>query len=220
MLDKIRVLIVDDHAILREGIRALLALQKDIEVIGEAGDGQEAIEQVRKLKPDVVLMDIAMPRLGGLEATTEITRGQTKTKVLVLTQYDSKEYILRFLKAGAAGYILKKALGTELAAAIRTVHEGGSFLYPSIAREVIAEYVRTCREKGVESLYDTLTDREKEILKLIAEGHTNKEIAELLFISVKTVIGHRTNIMEKLNIHSSTELVKFAIREGIVDVGT
>lgn len=218
-MDRIRVLIVDDHAILREGIRALLSLHKDLEVVGEAGDGREAIEKVRTVDPDVVLMDIAMPGLGGLEATLEIHREFPSAKVLVLTQYDSKEYIFRFLKAGAAGYILKKALGTELASAIRSVHRGESFLYPSIAKEVIDAYVSTCREKGVDSLYDTLTDREKEVLKLIAEGNTNKEIADLLYISVKTVIGHRTNIMEKLNIHSSTELVKFAIRKGIIDLG-
>lgn len=214
---KIRILIADDHAILREGIRALLALYPDMEVVGEAADGKEAIEKARQLAPDVVLMDIAMPGLGGLEATLEIRKTCPKCKVLVLTQHDNKEYISRFLKAGAAGYVLKRAAGTELLSAIRAVHHGESFLYPSVAKTVIEGYLQGLVE-GEEADYDRLSDREKQVLKLVAEGHSNKEIADLLCLSVKTVMAHRTNLMEKLGIHNRTELVKYAIRKGLIEV--
>ncbi len=217
-MSKIRVIIADDHAILREGIRALLEGFEDIEVVGDATDGKEAIEKSRKLQPDVVLMDIAMPGLGGLEATLEIRKACPKTKVLVLTQYDNKEYIYRFLKAGASGYVLKKAASTELISAIRAAHRGGSFLYPDVAPAVIEGYLQR-KDKELEGdPYESLTNREKQVLKLIAEGYTNKQIADMLYMSVKTVMGHRTHIMEKLNIHSRTELVKFAIRKGLIEL--
>ncbi len=219
-MKKIRVLIADDHGVLRDGIRALLSLYDDVEVVGEAEDGLEAVDKTEKLRPDVVLMDIAMPRLGGLEATLELRQRKIPTKVLVLTQYDNKEYIFPMLKAGVAGYILKKAAGTDLVSAIRAVHSGQSFLYPSVAKAVVERYLHREGEEGPESRYDQLTDREKEILKLLAEGRSNKEIAELLCLSVKTVMGHRANIMEKLDLHNRTELVKFAIRIGLVDVGS
>jgi DNA-binding NarL/FixJ family response regulator len=215
-MGKIRVLIVDDHAILREGIRALLSLYPDIEVVGEACDGLEAISKTRGLSPDIILMDIAMPGLGGLEATLEIHKQHPNSRVVILTQHDDSEYIFPILKAGAAGYILKKAVGTELVAAIRAVHEGGSFLYPSVATAVIEGYIHQGQE--VEPSYDRLTDREKQVLKLIAEGRSNKEIAEMLSLSVKTVIAHRANLMEKLDIHNRTELVKYAIRKGLIAV--
>ncbi len=215
-MGKIRVLIVDDHAILREGIRALLSLYPDIEVVGEACDGLEAISKTRSLSPDIILMDIAMPGLGGLEATLEIHKQHPNSRVVILTQHDDSEYIFPILKAGAAGYILKKAVGTELVAAIRAVHEGGSFLYPSVATAVIEGYIHQGQE--VEPSYDRLTDREKQVLKLIAEGRSNKEIAEMLSLSVKTVIAHRANLMEKLDIHNRTELVKYAIRKGLIAV--
>ncbi|MCL4535531.1 MAG: response regulator transcription factor [Bacteroidetes bacterium] len=217
-MGKIRVLIVDDHAILREGIRALLALYSDIEVIGEASDGLEAINETRQLSPDIVLMDIAMPGLGGLEATLEIHKQSPNSRVVILTQHDDTEYIFPILKAGAAGYILKKAVGTELVAAIRAVHQGGSFLYPSVATAVIEGYIQKGEE--VEPSYDRLSDREKQVLRLIAEGHSNREIAEMLSVSVKTVIAHRANLMEKLDIHNRTELVKYAIRKGLIEVGS
>jgi NarL family two-component system response regulator LiaR len=213
----IRVLIVDDHAILREGIRALLSLYSDIEVVGEASDGLEAINKTRQLSPNIVLMDVAMPGLGGLEATREIHKQNPNSRVVILTQHDDTEYIFPILKAGAAGYILKKAVGTELVAAIRAVHEGGSFLYPSVATAVIERYIQ--KGQDVEPSYDRLTDREKQVLKLIAEGRSNKEIASVLTLSVKTVISHRGNLMEKLDIHNRTELVKYAIRKGLVAVG-
>jgi len=216
---KIRVLIADDHVVLRDGLRALLNMYEDIEVVGEAGDGLEALDRTLQLQPDVVLMDIAMPRLGGLEAALEMRQRKLPTKVLVLTQYDNKEYVFHMLKAGAAGYILKKAAGTELVSAIRAVHGGESFLYPSAAKAVGARYLGEGEEDEGERRLDQLSDREKEVLKLLAEGRSNREIAELLRLSVKTVMSHRASIMEKLDIHNRTELVKFAIRAGLIDVG-
>ncbi len=217
-MSRIRVLIADDHALLREGICALLRSYDDIEVVGEAGDGREAIEKARRLRPDVVLMDIAMPGLGGLEATLELRKLDPPPKVLVLTQYDNKEYVLRFLKAGAAGFVIKKAVGTELVSALRSVAQGDSYLYPSITRDVIEEFLKEGKPGEGEGDYEDLTDREKQVLKLIAEGYTSKEIASILGISVKTVMGHRTHLMEKLGLHSRTELVKFAIRKGLIEI--
>lgn len=217
-MSKIRILIADDHAIIREGIRAILEGFGDIEVVEDAKDGREAIERSTKLEPDVVLMDIAMPGLGGLEATLEIRKACPKTKVLVLTQYDNKEYIYRFLKAGASGYVLKKAASTELISAIRAVHGGGSFLYPDVASAVIEGYLQGNEKDIGEETYESLTNREKQVLKLIAEGYKNSEIADILYLSVKTVMGHRTHIMEKLNLHSRTELVKFAIQKKLIEL--
>ena len=216
---KIRVLIVDDHAVLRDGLHALLNMYEDMEVVGEAGDGLEALEKTLQLQPDVVLMDIAMPRLGGLEATLEMRQRKLPTKVLVLTQYDNKEYVFQMLKAGAAGYILKKAAGSELVSAIRAVHAGESFLHPSAAKAVVDRYLGEDQEGDDERRLDQLSDREKEVLKLLAEARSNRDIAELLHLSVKTVMSHRASIMEKLDIHNRTELVKLAIRAGLTDVG-
>jgi two-component system response regulator NreC len=215
---KIRVLIADDHVVLRDGLRALLNMYEDVEVVGEAGDGLEALDKTMELQPDVVLMDIAMPRLGGLEATLEMRQRKLSTKVLVLTQYDNKEYVFQMLKAGAAGYIVKKAAGTDLVSAIRAVHSGESFLHPSAAKALVDSYVAEGKGDDRERGLDELSDRETEVLKLLAEGSTNREIAELLCLSVKTVTSHRSSIMEKLDIHNRTELVKYAIRAGLVDV--
>lgn len=216
---KIRVVIADDHALMRDGIKALLSLADDIEVVGEATNGREAIERCERLKPDVVLMDIAMPGLGGLEATLELKREVPKTRVLVLTQYDDREYVQRFLKVGVAGYVLKRMLGAELAAAIRSAAQGGLVLDPQIARDAIQ---RAPQEPGTGSddPYETLTDREKQVLRLVALGHSNKEVAGLLRISIKTAMSHRENVMEKLNLHSRTDLIKFAIRQGVIRVET
>jgi DNA-binding NarL/FixJ family response regulator len=220
-MPKIRVLIADDHALVREGIAAFLRMCDDIEVVGEASDGIEAIERVHKLKPDIVLMDIAMPKLGGLEATVELKKTDPAIKIIVLTQYDDKEYISRFLKAGVCGYMLKKAVGSDLLNAIRAVNRGEFYLFSSIASEVVDGYLGKHREPVAgEDLYEKLTDREKQVIKLIAEGHSHKEIASLLNISAKTVIAHQTNISEKLDIHSRTALVKFAISKGIIKLDT
>lgn len=211
----IRVLIADDHAVLRDGLRALLSSCEGIEVVGEAEDGMEAVEKTIALQPDVVLMDIAMPRLGGLEAALEIRQRKLPAKVLVLTQYDNKEYVFKMLKAGACGYMLKKAAASELVSAIRAVHAGESFLYPSVTRAVIDRYLHEGEASETERQFEQLSDREKEVLKLLAEGQSNNEIAELLCLSVKTVMSHRASIMEKLDIHNRTDLVKFAIRAGL-----
>lgn len=214
----IRVLLVDDHAILREGLRALLTLAGDIAVVGEAGDGREGIAEALRLKPDVVLMDIAMPVLGGLEATLEIRRQLPESRVLILTQHDNKEYLFPIFRAGAAGYVLKKAVGAELVSAIRAVHQGGAFLHPSVAAAVVAGFVGRDGERGEHEGLDKLSEREIQVLKLVAEGRSNQEIADLLFLSVKTVMGHRANVMQKLGLHNRTDLVKYAIRQGLVRV--
>jgi len=218
-MPKIRVLIADDHAVLRDGLKALLSMYDDVEVVGQAADGIEAIEQTVALKPDVVLMDIAMPRLGGLEAALEIRQRRLPTRVLVLTQYDNKEYVFQMLKAGAAGYVLKKAAGTELISAIRSVAAGDSFLYPSAARAVLDRYLGEASEAEEERRLDLITDREKEVLKLLAEGKSNREIAELLCLSEKTIMSHRASLMNKLDIHNRTGLVKFAIMAGLTTAG-
>lgn len=214
---KIRVMIADDHALVREGIAALLRLQDDIEVVGEASDGLEAIELAGRVRPDIVLMDISMPKLGGLEATIEIKKACPNIKVIVLSQYGDRAYVSRFLKAGVSGYLLKKAVGSELVTAIRAVNRGEVYLFSSIASEVVAGYLDVDKKIVKEDdPYEKLTDREKQVLKLIAEGYSYKEIANCLNISVKTVIAHRTNISEKLNINSHTGLIKFAISKGII----
>jgi len=215
-MDRIKILVVDDHAIMRDGIRALLSVHDDIEIVGEASEGKEAVEKARELVPDVAVMDIAMHGMDGLEATRRITKKNPRIKVLVLTQHDNKEYVLSAIKSGAAGYVPKRALGSELVLAIRAVHHGDSYLYPSAAAAVIEGY----RYQTEEEPYDALTAREREILKLIAEGHTSREIADMLFISLKTVLGHRAKIMEKLDLHNRTELVKYAIRKGLVSMNT
>jgi DNA-binding NarL/FixJ family response regulator len=213
-MQKIKVLIADDHAIMRDGIRALLDINDDIEVIGEASEGKEAVEKVQELMPDVVVMDIAMPGLNGMEATRLIAKSAPKVKVLVLTQHDNKEYILSAIKAGATGFVPKRALGSELVSAIRAVYQGDSVLYPSVASALIEDY----RKRSEVEPFDLLTAREREILRLIAEGHTSQEIANMLVISIKTVLGHRTKIMEKLDIHNRTELIKFAMRKGLINI--
>lgn len=214
-MPKIRIVIADDHALVREGITALLSLHEDIEILGEAADGKEAIEKAQKLKPDMILMDIAMPGLGGLEASLEIRKSCPDTRILILSQYDDKEYVSRLLKAGVSGYILKHAVGTDLISAIRSVARGERYLHPSITSSVIDGYLGK-GEVQVEDPYEKLTDREKQVLKVIGEGYSHKEIADLLNISVKTVIAHQTNLSEKLGIHSRTTLMKFAIQKGLV----
>jgi two-component system response regulator NreC len=210
----IRVLLAEDHTIVRKGLRSLLTAEADIEIVGEAEDGQQTIELVQHLLPDVVLMDITMPILNGLEATRQIKKLFPQVKVLVLTVHSSEEYIFQILRAGASGYVVKQAAVSELVQAIRSVYQGNSFLSPSISRQAIEAYGR--RAKAMEDKYDRLTDREREVLQLIAEGHTNHEIAQLLHVTVKTVEAHRAHLTEKLNLRSTAELTKYALRKGMI----
>jgi DNA-binding NarL/FixJ family response regulator len=212
-----RVLIVDDHALVREGIRALLSRTDDMTVVGEAGGGREAITLAAKLRPDVILMDIAMADLGGLEATIEIRHDCPDARVIVLTQYGDREYVRRFLRAGVSGYVLKKAAGADLVAAIRAVARGGMVLDPEVARDAVTgETARPAELAGEADPYERLTDREKQVLKLVAEGRSNKEVAQLLGISVKTAMSHREHVMDKLDVHSRTDLIRFALRCGVI----
>jgi DNA-binding NarL/FixJ family response regulator len=215
-MHRIRVLIADDHALLREGVRALLKPSEDLEVVGEAEDGRQAVEECRRLAPDVVLMDIAMPGLGGLEAALQIRRDDPRVKVLVLTQFEEREYVARLLRAGASGYVLKKVAGAELVSAIRAVHRGGIVLDPAVAHGVVREGVRSLLEEAQSDPYESLTDREKQVLKLVAEGRSNKEVAQILDVSVKTAMSHRERVMAKLGLHTRTDLVKFALRRGVI----
>lgn len=211
---KIRVLVVDDHAIVREGICSLLARRKDMEVVGQAADGKQAIAQVAALRPDVVLMDIAMPGMNGVEATQEIVRLFPGIRVLVLTQYENKEYVFPLLRVGAAGYVFKRARATELIDAIRAVYTEGAFLPPSVARAVVDDVKQLPGPES--SRQPILTEREQEVVRLVAEGLSSREIAERLCLSVKTVDTHRANIMEKIGVHNVAELIRYAIRAGIV----
>jgi DNA-binding NarL/FixJ family response regulator len=214
---KIRVFLADDHTILRDGIRALIDGQEDMVVVGEAEDGQATVKQVAGLKPDVVVMDIAMPMLNGLEATRQIKRDHPQVRVLILTMHENEEYIRQVLAAGALGYVLKDAAARDLLGAIRAVNEGEAVLSPAITRLVIEDYLRW-GEIQPAGASDGLTSREREILQLIAEGYTNKEIAEILQLSVKTVQSHRTNLMNKLDLHDRGELIKYAIQKKIIDI--
>ena len=215
-MKKIKVLVVDDHTLVRDGIRALLSLAADIEVVGEASDGKEALQKVRQLAPDVVLMDLAMPTMGGLEATRRIRREFAGTKVLALTQYDDSEYVIPVIEAGARGFVSKMAAFSELASAIQAVYNGGSFLSPSAAAALVEECQQKSSVEGEKDPYERLTDREREVLKLVVEGHTAREIAEMLVISPKTVEWCKASLMSKLNIHNRTDLIKFAIRKAII----
>ena len=214
-MQRIRVLVVDDHTIVRDGICALLALAGDIEVVGEAANGSEALKMVKELGPDVVLMDIAMPIMDGLEATRRICREFPRIRVLVLTQYDDREFVFPVIEAGAIGFISKVAASPELASGIRSVFRGDSYLSPSVAKLLLEDY-QNRSDRVSHDPYEPLTDRERDVFKLVAEGYTTKEIADRLMVSPKTVEGHRTNLMAKLGIHNRIELVKYALRKGII----
>jgi two-component system response regulator NreC len=212
-MSEIKVLIVDDHTIMRDGIRALLDIDNEIEIIGEASEGSEAVEKARKLAPDVIIMDIAMPGVDGLEATRRITEKYPKIKVLILTQHDSKEYILSTIKAGAVGFLPKRALGSELMTAIHALYRGDTFLYNSAVASLIENYRQHSEEN---ESYDRLTQRERETLKLIAEGYTSKQIADMLCIHLRTVTGYRMKIMKKLDLRNRTELIRYAMHKGLI----
>ena len=213
-MTRIKVLLVDDHAILRAGLRSLLGTYDDIEVVGEAANGLEAIQKARELQPDVIVMDVMMPEMNGLIAARYILEENPNARILMLTQYGNKEYVLPLLEAGAAGYVLKQAADTDFVKGIRAVYEGNSYLYPPIAKLVLDALMT-----GEDASDPTrrLTPREREILILVAQGYTNSEIADILFISPKTVDVHRTRMMNKLDLHNVAEIVRYAVRKHLID---
>ena len=220
MEGEIRVLLVDDHAILRDGVRALLEREGDMRVVGEAENGVEAVVKARELAPDVVLMDLAMPLLNGVEATRQIKRYLPDTRVLALSMYSDDEHVFQALKAGASGYLVKETPAAELVVAIRSINSGAPSFSPAISRKIMESYLNEDDAKKSGGRQDKLTSRENEALQLIAEGYTNNEVARLMNISVKTVETHRAHIMSKLDIHEVAGLIKYAIRKGLIVVDT
>ena len=212
----IRILIADDHAIMRRGLRTLLEREPGLEVIAEACDGREAIALARRERPHVVVLDIAMPNLNGIEAARQIAEVLPDIQIVILTVQADEAYLLSALKAGARAYILKNSAEADLIRAIRAVAEGKSFFSPVISKMLLEDYVRQIRDKQVEDSYDLLTGREREVLQLLAEGRTNKEVANILHLSVYTVDAHRGNILQKLNLHGIPELILYAVRKGII----
>lgn len=223
-MGKIRLLVVDDHAVLRAGLKALLSSQQDLEVVGEAADGEEALALVEELQPDLVLMDLAMPGMGGLEATRLLRQKHPKTKVLVLTMHEDEDYLRETLQAGGAGYVPKKAADIELLSAIRAVANGDLYLYPAFTRffleEMMGKKDAAVQPEEAKEGYELLSDREREVFKLVVLGHGNREIANRLFISVKTVETYKMRIMRKLGLKRRSELVRFAFEEGLVTLET
>ncbi|MEA2084523.1 MAG: response regulator transcription factor [Thermodesulfobacteriota bacterium] len=211
-----RIMIAEDHTILREGLRSLLSSNPDFDVAGEAEDGLDAIRSVQKIKPDLVLMDLSMPKMDGLDAIREIKKQSPDTKVLVLTVHKAEEYVFASLKAGADGYLLKDATHAELTLALESVLDGKPYISPGISKKLVAGYLGGRKPVKVESSWESLTRRERQILKLIAEGHKNKEIAGYLYISAKTVEKHRANLMKKLSLHNAPALAAFAMRKGLI----
>lgn len=209
---KIRILLADDHAVVRQGFSRILAAHADMEVVGEAGNGREAIELAQELKPDVVVMDVSMPELNGIEATRRLMKASPRIRVLALSMHKDSVYVREILRAGAQGYLLKDASDDDLLTAVRAVGQGQGYISPSVSEAVLSDYRR-----HVADPIDLLTSREREVLQLIAEGKTNKEIAAALHLSIYTVDAHRGRIMEKLNLHSSGEIVRFAMRNGLID---
>ena len=208
----IRILLADDHVMVRKGFRLILQNEPDMEIVGEAGNGREALEQAETLHPDIVVMDVAMPELNGIEATRRLAAASPRTRVLALSMHKDSVYVREILRAGARGYLLKDSIDTDLVAAVRAVAKGDGYLSPAVSNAVLSDYRR-----HVTDPLDLLTSREREVLQMIAEGKTNKEIATVLNLSVYTVDAHRGRIMEKLNLHSATDLARFAVRAGLVD---
>jgi two-component system response regulator NreC len=213
---KIRLLLVDDHQVVRSGLRMLLTNESDVEIIGEAGTGKDALEAVKLLKPTVVLMDIGLPDLSGIDATREIKRTNPEIAVVALTIHEDEEYFFKMLEAGADGYVPKRAAPEELLTAIRAAAAGEVYLYPSMAKLLVKDYLTQEHTSEDVKALDGLTEREQEVLRYLAEGVANEAIADALVISVKTVARHRENIMQKLGLHSRSELVRYAIRKGII----
>lgn len=211
-----RVLLADDHGIVRRGMKALLENESDIEVAGEAADGREALKLCLSLNPDLAIVDIAMPQLNGIDVTAQALKQLPKLKVIMLSMYADESYVLRALMAGARGYLLKEATEEDLVPAVRAVAAGKSFFSPAISSILLEDYVRQLQQRGLEDSYHLLTDREKEVLQLLAEGRSNKEVAQLLDVGLSTVETHRANLMQKLNLHNTAEIVLYAVRKGII----
>jgi NarL family two-component system response regulator LiaR len=215
-MERIRIIIADDHAVVREGTRTLLEREEDMQVVGEASDGEEAVKLIEQQKPDVAILDISMPKIGGIEVTRQVKPRFPSLSILILSAYDNDEYVFALLEAGAAGYLLKDAPGREIVAAVRAVHSGESVLHPSIARKVIQRAISSAAKPGAGKLEVDLSSREIEVLKLAAKGMTNKDIADLLSISIRTVQGHINSIFNKLKVGSRTEAVFQSIKKGLL----
>ena len=213
---KLRILLADDHIVMRTGLRALLERQPNLEVVGESENGRETVALAASLKPDVVVMDVGMPVLSGIEATQTIVTQNPTVAVVILSMHADESYVMRALKAGARGYLLKDSAAADLIGAIQAISQGKSFFSPKVSRILAEDYVRVLKQKGAVDTYDLLTSREREILQLLAEGKTNKEVATALTISPYTVETHRSHILQKLNLHNSAELVLYAVRKGII----
>lgn len=213
---KIQILIADDHKLMRSGLRLLIEQRSDFSVVGEASDGREAVSLATSLRPDVVVMDISMPSLNGIEAAQQITQHQPETGVIILSMHPDESYVLRALKAGAKGYLLKDSAESDLILAVRAIAGGKSFFSPAVSRVLLDDYVRKLKRSGAEDAYDLLTAREREILQLVAEGKSNKDVANLLNLSVYTVETHRSNIMQKLRLKGVPELTLYAVRKGLI----
>jgi DNA-binding NarL/FixJ family response regulator len=212
----IRIVLADDHAVMRSGLRALLQQQDGLQVVGEASDGREAVAQVESLHPDVVVMDLTMPNLNGVEASRQITSKFPDIAVVILSMHSDEGYVLRALKAGARGYLLKESAESDLISAIRAVQQGKAFFSPAVSKVLVQDYVRQLQDRDIEDSYELLTPRERELLQLIAEGKSNKDVANMLNLSVYTVETHRGNIMEKLGLHTVPELILYAVRKGVI----
>ena len=212
----IKTILADDHALIRAGLRALLERNRDIQIVGEANDGRELVKLVEELQPDIVVADIGMPNLNGNEAAQQITAKHKSVGVIMLSMHSDEAYVLRALKAGAKGYLLKESAESDLIAAIRAVHQGKAFFSPAISKLLVEDYIRMLRDKNIEDSYDLLSPREREILQLVAEGKSNKDIAGILNVSPYTVETHRANILQKLNLHSVPELILYAVRKGVI----
>jgi two-component system response regulator NreC len=215
-VNPVRILLADDHTVMRNGLRLLLERQPNLQVVGEAADGRQAVALSESANPDVVIMDIGMPNLNGIEAARQIVTHNPRTAIAILSMHSDESYVIRALKAGARAYLLKDSAEADLLAAVRALSEGKSFFSPAISRILVEDYMRQLERQGAEDTYELLTNREREILQLLAEGKTNKEVAAMLNLSLYTVETHRTHILQKLNLHSVPELILYAVRKGII----